>query len=174
MTGAPAPPAPPPARRRGLLVVLGLGLLLGVAQQLLVTLCAVRGRSMEPALVEGDRLLVWRHPRRLVRGDVVVVRSPLAPDELLVKRVVAQEGERVGVHEGRLVVSGFLMEEPWVKPGTALSPLEREVQLHPGQLWLLGDNRAESVDSRQLGPIDRRLLVGVVLCKVWPLGGMGR
>jgi signal peptidase I len=169
VTGA-APDRRP--RRRAFLAVAGAAALLLLLQGALFSLCAVDGTSMEPGLLAGERLLVWRHPGRLERGDVVVFTSPLAPDELLVKRVVAVEGERVGSHEGRLAVGGFLLEEPWVKPGTALAPLQ--VLVPPGCLFVLGDNRAESIDSRQLGPIDRRLVVGRVLCKVWPPGGMGR
>lgn len=176
MTGAapaPAPAAPPRRSRRGLALVIGLALGLLVLQQALVSLCLVHGPSMQPALEEGERVLVWRHPGQLARGDVVVVRNPDDPGELLIKRVIAQAGERVGVHEGKLVVSGFLIEEPWTKPGTAMTP-QAEVTLGPGQLWLLGDNRAESIDSRQLSPFDERLLVGVVLCKIWPPGKMAR
>lgn len=179
MTGAapaspPASPAPSARRsKRGLALVIGLALALLLLQQLLLSLCLVRGPSMQPALQEGERVLVWRHPGRLTRGDVVVIRNPDDPAELLIKRVIAQAGERVGVHEGKLVVSGFLIVEPWLKPGTAMAP-QAEVTLGPGQLWLLGDNRAESIDSRQLGPFDARLLVGVVVCKIWPPGEMGR
>lgn len=162
-----------PRRRRAWIVAgLAVGTGLVVAHTVFFSVCVVRGASMEPTLGEGERVLVWRRGR-IARGDVVVFSHPDATDELLVKRVVAVEGSTVGSYRGRLVVDEIVLEESWVKPGTALGPLPPLV-VPPGRLYLLGDNRAESIDTRTLGTIDRHLVVGVVVCKLWPPGGMGR
>lgn len=161
-------------RRRAAWVLGGLaaGGVLFAVQGLFLTVCAVRGTSMEPTLADGERVLVWR-PGAIARGDLIVFAHPDATDELLVKRVVALEGSTVESRDGHLVVDGITLDEPWVKQGTALGPLPRVV-VPPGRLYLLGDDRAESIDTRVLGTIDRHLVVGVVVCKLWPPGGIGR
>ncbi|MDQ3538867.1 MAG: S26 family signal peptidase, partial [Actinomycetota bacterium] len=98
---------------------------------------AVKGVSMAPTLLPGDRLLV-RPVRRLRRGELVVVRDPAEPDRWVVKRVAALPGERV------------LVDGRWLSAGGA-------------GLVVLGDNAAQSTDSRQYGAVPLRGVHG----RVW-------
>lgn len=135
----------------------------------LVTVCAVVGRSMEPGFEPGDRLLVERGVREVHRGDVVVFRNPLASKELLVKRVIALPGETVQGRGATLFVDGAALAEPYAKSGAGVGevPPNRVPQDH---YFVVGDNRSESIDSRQFDAVGRDLLVGKVLARVWPWG----
>ncbi|MGE0709286.1 MAG: signal peptidase I [Planctomycetota bacterium] len=133
-----------------------------VVQEHVLTVFQVQGCSMEPTLREGQRVLVLRHPSRVLRGDLLVFRNPYAADEVLIKRVLALPGERILVKDGRLYVNDLLHPEPYVKAGTTILSLAEE-RLPEGTYYLLGDNRAESIDSRKLGPIERDLLIGKVV-----------
>jgi signal peptidase I len=142
----------------GYLPVLAGALLLGGAGWLRsrLLLVTVRGRSMEPALAEGDRVLVRRlPPTRVRRRDVVVLRRPpeaMVVDlsrqaELLVKRVVALGGDLVAADRF-----------PRIAAQTSVVPR--------GRLVVLGDNPEMSLDSRHYGHLADELVVGVVLRKV--------
>jgi signal peptidase I len=173
------------------------GLLLGVY--------AVPSSSMAPALEPGDRLLVWRPADDLAavgRGDLVVVdgtgsfdpwvdRGTLASawaataaalglpggPTAYVKRVVGLPGERITCcdESGSLLVDGEPLAELYLPAGTPASSTPFDVVVPPDRLWLLGDARDASVDSRSfLGapgggsvPVDR--LVGRVVAVAWPL-----
>ena len=125
---------------------------------------------MQPALAAGQRVLVSRVGGAPARGDLVVLRSPLDPDALLVKRVVGLPGERVETRGGRLFVGDMELVEPWVPAGAPRGSIA-PVRVPPGHLFVLGDNRPESVDSRTFGPVEDRLLVGRVVASLWRPAG---
>jgi signal peptidase I len=107
----------------------------------------VTGRSMEPTLHDGDRVLARRVPGRAVRaGQLVVLHWPAgvtAPGDWMLKRVVAVAGEPV-------------------PPGALPDPTPPGAVVPPGRLVVRGDNAERSHDSRQLGYLDDRLLLGVL------------
>ena len=107
---------------------------------------AVEGESMAPALRPGDWVVAVR-PRRVRRGDVVVVEDPRTPGFELVKRVAGLPGDRVG--------------------GGSASGV---VVLGPDDYWVLGDSPSRSTDSRSFGPVPRSAIRGVVRFRYWPPG----
>lgn len=135
-----------------------------LCQRLLVTVYVVDGVSMEPTLQPGQRLVVWRPCGALARGDLVVFRNPVEPDEVMVKRVLGLPREEVEVAHERLFVGGFEIGEPYLPPDAHTGSVE-PVTVFEDHYYLLGDNRSESIDSRRFGPIPRRLVVGKV---IWP------
>lgn len=143
------------------------GAAVAACQALLLTVCVVSGRSMEPTLADGQRVLVLRVLSGVQRGDLVVFKNPDAPEDLLVKRVVALPREEVRARTGQLLVGDYVVDEPYVLPGTSVGDLAAS-RVPDGCYYLLGDNRAESADSRAFGAVDRRLFVGKV---VLSLGG---
>jgi signal peptidase I len=157
--------------------------------------------SMQPKLDVGDRIVVDKlsyvlHGPR--RGDIVVFDSPLRPPsdhaalpvrmfrrgleavglrqpdtDTLVKRVVALPGETVAGRNGRLLVDGKPLAEPYLAAGTVTSTFGPE-RVGDGKLWVMGDRRGTSRDSRNFGPIPRGSVVGRAGLKLWPVSELGR
>mgnify|MGYP006274933551 CR=1 FL=1 len=148
----------------------------------------VKSSSMRPSLSSGDRVIVDRRAsfNALERGDIIVFRiAPRAPGVehrfrrdggdtmLMVKRVVALPGERIEAHAGVVVTDNTnTLDEPYLKgnPGSTEVPA---TDLDDDEVFVLGDNRDHSVDSRVFGPVPRREIVGVVSWRVWPFDGFG-
>ncbi|AEB06985.1 signal peptidase I [Coriobacterium glomerans PW2] len=142
--------------------------------------------SMEPTIKTGDQIFVQKLTKEfgihVKRGDIVVFRNlDLASShEILVKRVIATAGQTVDFKDGHVCVDGIELEEPYAKgvsaplpnhaPGTSISfPLT----VPDGQVWLMGDNRENSSDSRFFGPVPEDDLVGSVFIRYWPLSRFG-
>jgi signal peptidase I len=153
--------------------------------------------SMEPQLEVGDRVVVSKVSYRLHeprRGDIVVFDSPLAVpgpqpalpvrmverllqavgvqrpgDDEYIKRVVALPGETVAAVDGRVHIDGRPLVEPYLPAGTMTGSFGPE-QVPEGQLWVMGDNRANSADSRRFGPVPRDEVVGRAILRIWPPG----
>jgi signal peptidase I len=125
--------------------------------------------SMAPTLRSGDHVLVsklayLRHGPR--RGDLVVFKRPRS-DEIMLKRVVGLEGDTVEIADGILRVNGVAERHPAADPR-----LIDSVYFGPkrvaGGVFVLGDNRAESMDSTDFGSVPRGRIIGRVLLRIWP------
>lgn len=127
------------------------------------------GNSMEPTLHDGDVLVIDSLSYRLsgpAIGDIVVAEVPTT-GERVVKRVVAVEGDTVGIEDGVLIRNGQPVEEPYADHTQMGGYYWGPVQVAAGQVFLLGDNRLESVDSRHYGPVPVGSLGGRLLVRVW-------
>lgn len=126
----------------------------------------VEGGSMLPTLAPGDRLLVRPvGPLPPRRGDVVVVRDPRRPRRATVKRVVGLPGDRMELRSGRLSIDGVTHIEPYAHARSG----DDSCAVPPAHLYVLGDNRAGSTDSRTYGPVPMGHVMAVVLGSVRPL-----
>lgn len=130
----------------------------------------VQGPSMQPNLYRNHRVMVEKITYRFVhgprRGDVVIVDVP-GEDEPLIKRVVALSGETVEVQGGQVFINGQLLEESWtIQQG---GPSYPSTVIPPLHIFVLGDNRAGSRDSRSFGPVSVDQLVGRAWIVYWPL-----
>lgn len=135
--------------------------------------------SMEPTIAIEDRVLVnkfilrFRSPER---GDVVVFEDTSGETPALIKRVIAVAGQTVDLSDGRVVVDGVPLDEPYTygkasEPGAVALP----VTVPEGQVWLMGDNRPNSKDSRWIGPQPIDIIEGVAFATYWPpdrIGGL--
>lgn len=142
--------------------------LVALSQVFLVRALRVSSESMAPTLCKGDRVLVdvWR-PRidELRRGALVVFRKDDEP-EPLVKRVVGLPGDRVAIEDGLLSVNGRLVDEPYVDQASIDAMYFGPVDVRAGEVFVLGDERARSVDSRTFGAVPEGQLVGRVLSRI--------
>jgi signal peptidase I len=126
--------------------------------------------SMKPTLVAGDHVLVdklvydAKMPRR---GDLAVFRAP-GTREIMLKRVVAVSGDTVGLEDGVLVVDGRRPREPYADAGAIDSVYFGPVRVRPGTVFVMGDNRADSRDSRDFGAVPDDELIGRVETRIWP------
>ena len=162
--------APRPRRRSRFLFDALLGAALMITVHLFVIqVSVVRGNSMEPALHDGDRLVVDRVTYNLGdvgRGDVVVLRYPRNPDVDFVKRVVGLPGDRIAMRSGVLFVNGRAADDYGCIPDRENMP---EIVVPARQFFVLGDNRPISCDSREFGLVAEHLLKGRVRARFWPL-----
>jgi signal peptidase I len=158
------------------LLVLALGVRI-----FLVQMYWIPSVSMEPTLVSGDRVLVRKfgditHP---ARGEVVVFDGPPAARadfDHLITRVVGLAGESIAFENGKVFVNDKLLDEPYLAagtqslPGTTPCSRAQPCLVPPGHVWVMGDNRARSHDSRyaDVGPIDQSTIVGRAFVVNWP------
>jgi signal peptidase I len=127
------------------------------------------GPSMQPNLYVGYRVMTEKvsyrfHPPE--RGDIVVVVLP-GDEPALIKRVLATGGEIVEVRDGHTFVDGQVIDEPWVTNFGGMSYAAQEVP--EGCVFILGDNRPVSYDSRAIGPVAVEEILGRAWLVYWPL-----
>lgn len=204
-SGATEPARPRRSARRELpiLLIIALGIAI-VIKSFLVQAFFIPSVSMQPTLEPGDRILVCRicSVQNIQRGDVIVFADPdpepapergviagalhrlgeavgvAAPaDEDFVKRVIGLPGDVVELGGGRLLVNGAVIDEPYLDPvqdTSAYGP----VSVPDGMLFVLGDNRTESGDSRfepprGVGLVPQDAVIGTVFLRVWPPSRVG-
>ncbi len=177
------------------IVAIALGLALGI-QAFLVKPYRIPSESMVPTLEIGQRVLVDRVSFRFAdphRGDVVVFKAPKGADnnrcgvpdvprrpcpmptdekskENFIKRVVAVPGDELKVIEGRVYINGELQDEDFIKPSAdcEICNLPDEITIPPDHFFMMGDNRGESADSREWGPVPEEWIVGNAFFTYWP------
>jgi len=140
----------------------------------LVQSTLVLGQSMEPNLQQDQRLIMekvgyhWHGPRR---GDIVILRDPTGGPIPLIKRVVGLPGERVSIAGGRVYIDSVALDETYVHQQTAGGG--RSWVVPPLQVFVLGDNRENSKDSRYFGPVPISTIIGHAIFRYWPLNQVG-
>jgi signal peptidase I len=157
-------------------------LLAGLVRAFAFETFSIPTSSMVPTLDEGDRILVqkafftWHDVRE---GDIVVFRHPPLddcpgpPDDDLVKRVIALPGQTIYSSGNSIYVNGRLLAEPYLPHYDPLGPpIPGASRQHPyrvplGEFYVLGDNRADSCDSRYWGPIKGSSIIGKVVLMLW-------
>jgi signal peptidase I len=157
----------------------------------------VDGQSMETTLQNNDHLLVWKVPRTIARithhayipnrGDVVIFNEPGltdfggSGDKQLIKRVIGLPGDRVVVRNGVITIynnehpDGFQPDKTLPYNKDNIIPITTgniDITLGKTQLYLCGDNRSNSLDSRVFGPVDANNIVGKLAIRVLPLGNV--
>jgi len=134
----------------------------------------VLGLSMAPQIVSGEYVLINTfayHFSPPHRGDIVAFRHDDGTHEVFIKRIEAVPGDRIRIDRGVVYLNGSAVDEPYVRfADTRSFP---EVTIPPGSVFVLGDNRANSEDSRFFGPVPGDSLIGRALAGIWPLGSVG-
>ncbi len=157
--------------------------------------------SMIPALAVDDRVMVNKLAYALgepATGDIVVFDSPFGSDgpveslldkvvrnvseslglrtataeDDLIKRVIASGGETVEIRDNQVLVNGAVIAEPYLAAGATMGDMEL-TEIPVGSVWVMGDNRSRSVDSRRFGTIDSDSIVGKAFVRMWPFDRFG-
>jgi signal peptidase I len=183
--GAPEPAAPAhkasPVRS-----IVEWGLIIGgalvvalVIRAFLVQSFYIPSPSMVPTLKVKDRVLVNKlsyHLHDIHRGDVVVFKKPphgVDPNiKDLIKRVIGLPGDTVEGRNGHVYINGRLLDEPYLPSGVVTDRFA-PITVPKGQIWVMGDNREDSADSRVFGTISEKLVVGRAFARIWPLSNLG-
>jgi len=194
VTPPPADPAKPTANRRALgcllelveTVVLTLILFL-VIQNFVAQPFQVQQFSMQNTIQDGQYVLVDRLTPRFDgyhRGDIIVFTPPVSVDESperkpFIKRVIGIGGDTVELRNGKVYVDGVALDEPYLyaidgsTQATAPEGDGTSWTIEPGQLFVMGDHRARSTDSRQFGPIEVDAVIGRAWLRYWLLNDLG-
>jgi signal peptidase I len=180
--GATVGPQVPVSTRRVSASVIGWGITIVAAllvafliKTFLVQAFYIPSGSMEPTLMPGDRVLVNKVSYDLHdvhRGDIVVFsrppndNSPGVKD--LIKRVIGLPGETVSGQANAVYIDGQRLNESWLPKGVTTAAFP-PITVPKGYYFVMGDNRGNSEDSRILGPVSGKLIVGRAFIRVWPL-----
>jgi signal peptidase I len=167
-----------------------------VIQAFLIKPFRIPSESMVPTLAIGQRVLVDRvsgHFSSPDRGDVVVFKPPAGADEQpsrcgaedrapdsvcprptrtrsdanFIKRVVGAPGDRIKVRDGDVYINGRRQDEPFAQD-CECPEYDREVTIPPGHFFMMGDNRGQSADSREWGPVPEDWIIGNAFFTYWP------
>ena len=178
------------------IVAVALGLALGI-QAFLVKPFRIPSESMVPTLEVNQRVLVDRITPKLGNdyetGDIVVFKPPRGADlntcgvehpdnqacpketpeksdTNFIKRIVAEPGDRLSVRGGQVYIDGELQDDDGAVPSKtcATCNLEKPITIPPDHYFMMGDNRGESADSREWGPVPEKWIIGQAFATYWP------
>jgi len=163
----------------------------------------VQGPSMEPTLHDRERILVFKLPHLMSEfslfswihpfhpGDIVVFDSPDDYNKRYVKRVIAlgpqpspntvaagaqnapDDSVSFEIDDGKIYVNHSLVKEPYLPPNVDFGRDNEHTVIHAGQMFVMGDNRGVSKDSRTFGPIEDNKIIGRAVLRFWPLSRFG-
>ena len=143
-----------------------------VVNQFVLTARYIPSGSMEPTVRVQDRILIDRVGFRLtgVRyGDIVEFSIPQVPGSPALKRVIGLPGDTIECRQGRVFRNGAALDEPYVERGDSTDDCGAPVTVPAAALFVLGDHRRVSQDSRRWGTIPQGAVDGRLLTKIWPL-----
>ena len=175
-------PTADPARKRGLLercyrsavaeivvLVLLAFTLAMTTKTYVVEAYEIKGRSMVPTFDDGQRVVVLKLFSDIQRGDIVIFSSQDDPGKDLIKRVIALPGERIQIRKGLVRINGKVLKEGYLEDKDyGLYDAEIDEEVGSGQIYVLGDNRDDSHDSRRFGSVSEESLKGKVVVRWWP------
>ena len=132
----------------------------------------VEGDSMQPTFQTNNHLIVNKVSYRMdkpAKGDIIVFQYPADPSRQFIKRVIATEGDTVEILNGQVIVNDRILSEPYILQKTEDN--YHKVTIPEGRIFVLGDNRNNSEDSRfpHVGLVPLELIQGKAMIEIWPL-----
>ena len=135
---------------------------------------------MEPNFHDQEYLIIDELSYRFnqpQRGDIIVFRYPLDPQEYFIKRVIGLPGEKVEIKDGKVIIynldhpDGLTLDETYLPAGTVTekNSVNGVTELGSDEYFVMGDNRDYSKDSRTFGPVKKSFFIGKVMFRGWPL-----
>jgi signal peptidase I len=130
----------------------------------------VQGQSMYPSLTTNNRIVInllayrFHQPKR---GEIIVFRCPSNPERDYIKRVIALPGEEISIRDGKVFINHNLLNEPYILRNFPDENISR-IKLGENQIFVMGDNRCNSEDSRTWGALDEKFIRGKAELIFWP------
>lgn len=168
-----------------IIIAIVIGLLI---RNFVFTIASVNGKSMYPTLNHGDKLfcLSYKKYGKVKRGDIVVVSPPIKGERRkFIKRVIGLPGETIKFEGGQVYIDGKLIEESYIGDNLTDSLISYpslvegfvksdEYKLKDDQYFIMGDNRENSEDSREFGPITKKNIKSIVAFRILPFKQRGK
>ena len=167
----------PPRKKSGgaleylVILLVSFALVFGFVRPFVMEAFWIPSGSMIPTLEIGDRVLVNKFIYRFTepkRGDIIVFTSVDNPDEDLIKRVVGLPGDTIAVRRGRLFLNGEPQKEPYTNKNLPDRSFYAKRTVPKGHVFVMGDNRGNSADSRVFGPLPKKNIEGEAFLRFWP------
>jgi signal peptidase I len=158
------------------ILLVSFALVFGFVRPFVVEAFFIPSESMVPTLRVGDRVLVNKFIYRFTepeRGDIIVFESVEGGGEDLIKRVVGVPGDEISVRGGKLVVNGEPQKEPYLNRKYPDRSFAAPTTVPEGHVFVMGDNRANSRDSRFFGPVPKKKIEGEAFLLFWPPDRIG-
>lgn len=157
-----------------ILSIIAAAIIAFLIKAFLFDIIQVSGRSMIPTLHNNDRIAVekislYRHSFK--RGQIIIFDSGKKEQSIYIKRLIGLPGDKVEISNGLVYVNDELLKEDYLKPGT-YTDIDLKLTVPEGKVFVLGDNREVSEDSRYLGPIDISKLKGRAIFRIYPFNDM--
>lgn len=166
---------------KGLIRDILIALVIVIAITLVIKPTIVKESSMQPTLYENNYLLVNKQAYRFgeeKRGDIIVFRSDLENEKgdkkLLIKRIIGLPGDTITIQDGKVILNGTELQEDYTLEGETMGDLT-DFKVPDGQLFVMGDNRRVSVDSRseEVGCVDKSRVMGKAFVRLYPFNEIG-
>lgn len=155
-------------------LALQLAILGALIAAFFVRMPQVFGPSMEPHIAPGEFVLINTLAYRFTapqRGDIVAFRHESDPPEIYIKRIIGLAGDRIRIDRGIVSVNGVPLAEPYLHFRDARS--FPEIVVPANEIFVLGDNRSNSEDSRFFGSVPDSDITGKAVAGIWPLASVG-
>src|SRR5215203_3707147 len=172
----------PPRKKGGgaleylVILLVSFALVFGFVRPFVMEAFWIPSGSMIPTLEIGDRVLVNKFIYRFTepkRGQIIVFESVDNTDEDLIKRVVGLPGDKIAVRGGKLFVNGKPQKEPYTNKRLPDRSFFAQTTVPKHNVFVMGDNRANSADSRVFGPLPEQNIEGEAFLRFWPPGRIG-
>jgi signal peptidase I len=158
------------------ILLISFALVFGFVRPFVMEAFWIPSGSMIPTLQINDRVLVNKFIYRFTepeRGDIVVFESVEDSDQDLIKRVVGLPGDEIAVRSGKLFVNGEPQKEPYVNEKLPDVSFFAKTTVPKNHVFVMGDNRGNSQDSRVFGPLPEEKIEGEAFLRFWPPGRIG-
>ncbi len=158
------------------ILLISFALVFGFVRPFVMEAFWIPSGSMIPTLEINDRVLVNKFIYRFTepeRGDIVVFQSVESSDQDLIKRVVGLPGDEIAVRNGKLFVNGEPQKEPYTNEKFPDVSFFAKTTVPKDHVFVMGDNRGNSQDSRVFGPLPKENIEGEAFLRFWPLGRIG-
>ena len=154
-----------------IILAVAFALVFGFVRPFVLEAFYIPSESMVPTLLVGDRVFVNKFIYRFAepeRGDIVVFESVNGGEEDLIKRIVALPGDEIEVGNGVLLMNGEEQREPYLNGEMSFADSYGPTEVPEGHVFVMGDNRANSADSRVFGPLPTENIEGEAFMRFWP------